>query len=76
MFHNKAPLPKYLNQIRRRGVGLAVGSVNWVNEYKRRRGLVRFRKPDSRAAHCREFYDLDFRMAQAKIFEVSALVQN
>lgn len=71
IFHNKTALMKHLNQIRRRGVRLAVESVNWLNGYKKRRGLVRFLKPESRAAHCREFYDLDFRMAQAKIFEVA-----
>jgi hypothetical protein len=35
----------------------------------KRRGLVRFRNPESRAAHCRNFYALDFWLAQAEIFD-------
>ena len=35
--------------------------------YKRRRGLVRFRKPESRAAHCHGFYAPDFRVAQGEV---------
>jgi hypothetical protein len=69
IFDAKAAFLKKLNEIGRRSVGLRVGLVNGLNPYKRRRGLVRFRKPESRAAHCREFYDLDFRMAQVKFLE-------
>ena len=39
--------------------------------YKERRGLVRFRKPESRAAHCRDLYGCDFRLAQVEFFHRS-----
>ena len=66
IFDAYAATLKKLDEIGRRSVGLSVGLVNRLNPYKRRRGLVRFRKPESRAAHCRDFYGLDIRMAQAK----------
>ena len=69
IFHNKSPCLQQAYKIGRRGVRLRIRPVVTVNRYKRRRGLVRFRKPESRAAHCRDFYAPDFRLAQVKFFQ-------
>lgn len=57
------------DQVFGRRVALGEGAVDRVIRYKRRRGLVRFRKPESRAAHCRGLYARDFRVAQGEIFQ-------
>ena len=60
---------KNRDQVLCRSVGLRIDPVDRMIRYKRRRGLVRFRKPESRAAHCRGFYAPDFRVAQGEISE-------
>jgi hypothetical protein len=59
------------NQLCRRFARFRVDPVYFMILYKGRRGLVRFRKPESRAAHCRDLYGFDFRLAQVEFFHLS-----
>lgn len=60
-----------IDQVRMARVVLCKRSVHRMFRYKRRRGLVRFRKPESRAAHCRSLYGCDLRVTQVEIFHLT-----